>query len=142
MSKFKWTYPQWAKLQYQAQFEERAARMLCEMPAGRYRIYLPYYQYACCGRVFSAPHQRYTGDKWIPIVVISKWNELTIGRCAIKVGEVTVSGRHTCPRCSHCVLDHSKPAFQGSLAVAEWSKCTCGCEFYTEEIFAPYDHKT
>lgn len=140
---FQWKYPIWATENYQKDFEKQATKDLMNKADGRYRVYMPYYCYACGTGVFNAPHQRYAGNGvWIPHVLILKEIELTIGCHAAKVGEVVVSHRHVCPRCAHCILDHTIPTYDGSKQLAEWAICTCGCKFYIEEVFAPYDHKT
>lgn len=145
--KFQWKYPIWATEHYQKKFEKQATKELVNKADGRYRVYMPYYCYACGTGVFNAPHQRYVATgasgtrEWIPHVLILRDIELTIGCHAAKVGEVVVSHRHLCPRCAHCVLDHAKITYNGNNQVAEWAICTCGCEFYTEEVFAPYDHR-
>lgn len=144
---FQWKYPTWASLDYQQAFEEQAIKELTDKADGRYRVYMPYYCYACGTGVYNAPHQQYAGigaggtGTWIPHVLILRDIELTIGCNAAKVGEVVVSHRHVCLRCGHCVLDHSQVNTNGTAEVSEWTKCHCGCEYYTEEVFAPHDHQ-
>ena len=140
----RFNYPKWIdNKQWQTAFEERATELLARKPDGRYNIYLPYYEYTFGNRVCNAPRELFIGQHlMVPDVVIIHESELSIGCTAAKVGEVIVSHRHVCPRCDHCILDHTILSWpKAEQWVPEWHVCHCGCAFYTEEVFAPYDHR-